>query len=325
MPVLIKEFRALLRGSRAALLITIYVGLALIAMRLVYNSVASAIGSGPPLFNAQIGQSMFIGLSLAVQTLTTFVAPATTVNSISSEHERRTFELLLATPIAATQVLIGKLIAALAFLGLLLVSVFPLYSIVVLFGGVGFIDIARILVTITLTAITGCMLGLICSIVTRQTYSATLLCYVLLVALIGGTIFASNLYSVVRAAMPAPPVYLATNPLAAMASALGRTTLPPVLGTETIQPLVILSLLSEGTLAIDRGRLVGLPTYRVTWTIYTGVSLLLFWLSIHAIQPTNRWRLSRVDTIMLGLFVIYGLFVWFSRDWWLAGLRLPQA
>jgi hypothetical protein len=40
MPVLLNDLRMQLRGSRAALLLTVYVGLGLIAMRLVYNTVA---------------------------------------------------------------------------------------------------------------------------------------------------------------------------------------------------------------------------------------------------------------------------------------------
>ncbi len=324
MPVLVKEFRAQLRGSRAALLVTMYVGLALIAMRLVYNSVADSAGSGPPIFNAQIGQSMFIGLSLAVQALTIFLAPATTVNSISSEHERRTFELLLATPVAATQLLLGKLIAAMAFLLLLLLMVLPLFSIVLLFGGVGPADILRVVATVLVTAVMGCMLGLLCSIITRQTYSATLLCYALLVALIGGTLFGANLYSITHSALPAPASYVVANPLTAVAAALGRTRPPAVVGAETLQPLVILSLLTQGTLAQVGSQRLVLPIYRATGTLYGAASLLIFWACLHAVQPRRRWRLSRADAVMLSLSLAYGLFIWLSRDWWQAGLSLPK-
>jgi ABC-type transport system involved in multi-copper enzyme maturation permease subunit len=320
MPVLIKEFRSQMRGSRAALLITLYVGLALIAMRLVYNAVAGAVDTGPPIFNAQIGQAMFIGLSLAVQTLTIFLAPATTVNSISNEHERRTFELLLATPIAATQVLLGKLIAALAFLLVLLLGVVPLFSIVLLFGGVGIVDIIRVLATVLATAVMGCMLGLLCSVVTRQTYSATLLCYAVLVAVVGGTLFAANLYSITHSAQPAPPTYVVANPLTAVASALGRTTPPQVLGSETLQPLVILSLLTQGTISQVRSERIVLPLYRTMGMLYGALSLILFWISLHVVQPQNRWRWSRADSITLGFLIAYSLIAWLSRDWWLAGL-----
>jgi ABC-2 type transport system permease protein len=322
MPVLVKEFRTLLRGSRSALLITVYVGLALIAMRLVYNAVAGAVGSGPPIFNAQIGQAMFIGLALATQTLTIFLAPATTVNSISGEHERRTFELILATPLSAVQLLIGKLLAGLAFLLLLVLLSTPLFSVILLFGGVGFADITRVVVTVFGTALMGCMLGLFCSIVTRQTYSATLLCYAVLVGVIGGTLFAANVWSITRAGAAAPPSYVVANPLSAIASALGRTRPPDIVSSETLQPLVFLSLLTQGTVTQQGGERVVLPLYRATLMLYGALSLALFWIALHLVQPQQRWAVRRSDLVMLGAALGYALLALLTRDWWLAGMRL---
>jgi len=325
MPVLLKEFRTQLRGSRAALLITTYVGLALIAMRLVYNAVAGQVGVGPPIFSAQIGQAMFIGLALAVQALTIFLAPATTVSSISSEHERRTFELLQATPLSATQLLAGKLLAGLAFIGLLLLAVLPLFSVIVLFGGVGAPDIARVVAVVLGTAVMGAALGLLCSAITRQTYSATLLCYALLVAAIGGTLFAANLWSQTNGNVAPPASYLMTNPLAAIGSALGRTRPPEVVSSETLRPLVALSLLTQGSVAAVGGERVVLPLYRATLLLYGGLTLLIAWACLHLVPPKGRRGIGRADAVMLGLVLAYGLLAYLVRAWWLAGLVAPKA
>lgn len=322
MPVLVKEFRTLLRGSRSALLITVYVGLALVAMRMVYNAVAGSVGSGPPIFNAQIGQAMFIGLALAVQTLTIFLAPATTVNSISGEYERRTFELILATPLSAVQLLVGKLLAGMAFLLLLVFLSTPLFSVILLFGGVGFADIARVVATVLGTALMGCMLGLFCSIVTKQTYSATLLCYAILVGVIGGTLFAANVYSITRAGASAPSSYVVANPLSAIAAALARTRPPDIVSSETLQPLVFLSLLTQGTIAQQSGERVVLPLYRATLVLYGALSLALFWLALHLVHVQKRWVFGRIDLLMLGVTLAYLLIVLIARDWWLAGMRV---
>lgn len=319
-PILIKEFLILLRGSRAALLITIYVGLALIAMRLVYSSVVGQINSGPPIFSAQIGQSIFIGLVLAVQTLTVFLAPATTVNSISGEYERRTYDLLQATPLGIPQLLIGKLLAGMAFLALLLVAVLPLFSVVMIFGGIGAIDMLRVLVTIAGSAVLGGMLGLLCSAITRQTYSATLLCYAILVAVIGGTLFASSLYSLTHATLPAPPSYVVANPLSAIGAALGRTRPPDVISSQTLRPLILLSLVSQGALTQQNGERLILPLYRATLTLYGALSLICFWICLHLARPSRRWILRRSDGLMLALVALYGLVAWLIRSWWMAGL-----
>lgn len=319
-PILIKEFLIQLRGSRAALLITIYVGVALIAMRLVYSSIAGQINAGPPIFSAQIGQAVFIGLALAVQTLTVFLAPATTVNSISGEFERRTYDLLQATPISIPQLLLGKLLAGMAFLALLLLSVLPLFSIVMLFGGVAMIDLLRVLVTIAASAIVGGILGLLCSAITRQTYSATLLCYAILVAVIGGTLFASSLYSLTHATLPAPPSYVVANPLSAVGAALGRTRPPDTISSETLRPLILLSLVSQGALTQENGERIILPLYRATLTLYGGLSLVFFWLCLHLAQPSRQWMPRRIDGLMLALVAVYGLGAWLASPWWMQGL-----
>lgn len=321
-PILFKELRAQLRGSRAALLLTLYVGLTLIAMRLVYSSVAAQTSSGPPIFSAQVGQGVFVGLALAVQTLTVFLAPATTVNSISAEYERRTYDLLIATPLSSAQLVIGKLLAGLAFLLLLLLAALPLFSVVLLFGGVGLADVGRVLATVLVSAATGCVLGIFCSALTRQTYSATLLCYALLVALIGGSLLAANLWSLTNAMQPAPPSYVVANPLSAIGSALARTRPPEVVSAETLRPLVALSLLTQGVVTSEAGQRLTLPLYRATIVLYGAASLLLFWLSLHLVRPRQRWVLGRSDLIMLGLVCGYGLLALLTRAWWLAGLRL---
>lgn len=322
-PILFKEFRAHLRGSRAALLLTIYVGLLLIALRLLYRSVAGQVDVGAPLVSAQIGQALFTGLGLAIQLLTVFLAPATTVNAISSEHERRTFDMLLATPLSSTQMLLGKLVTAVAFVLVLLLAALPLFSVVVMFGGVQLADIARVLITVLLSALMGCVLGLSCSVLTRQTYAATLLCYAILATVIGGTLFAANLWSVTHSMLAAPPGYVVANPLSAMAAVLASTRPPELITAGTLRPLAILGLLTQGTVAQSAGQLLVLPLYRATWVLYAGLSLLLFWGCLHAVQPRRRWRLGRTDAVMLAAVLVYVVAVWLSRDWWLQGIVPP--
>jgi ABC-type transport system involved in multi-copper enzyme maturation permease subunit len=319
-PILLKELRSTLRGSRAALLIAVYVGLGLIAARLVFGAVAGQLGSGPPIFGAQVGQAVFVGLVLALQGLTVFLAPATTVNSVSAEHERRTYELLLATPLRPAQLLVGKLLTGLAFVLLLLLAALPLFSVPLLFGGVTLADIARALAVLLGSAVAGACLGLFCSAAARQTYTATLLCYALLVALVGGTLLAATFWSLTNSMRPAPPSYVVANPLSAIAAALAQTTPPPVVSPDTLQPLAALSLLTQGVVTELQGARVALPLYRATLIMYGAGCLLLFWLSLHLVRPRRRWALAADDAVMLGLLLAWAALAWLSRGWWMAGL-----
>lgn len=322
-PVLFKEFRTQLRGKRAVLLLTTYVGLLLLALGWLYRSVSGQVDFGAPLVNAQIGQALFTGLALSMQGLMVFMAPATTINAISNEYEHQTFDLLLKTPLPASQLLLGKLLTALAFVLLLLLTALPLYSAVVLFGGVEPVDMYRVFLTVVVSAMMGCVLGLLCSVITRQTYAATIVCYALLITLIGGTLFAANLWSVTHGLAPAPPGYVVANPLSAMAATLGSARPPEAITGGTLRPLAILGILTQGTVIQSGGQINVLPIYRATWVLYGGLMLLMFWFCLHAVQPRRRWRVSRTDAVMVMLALGYAALAWFSRDWYMQGLNVP--
>jgi ABC-type transport system involved in multi-copper enzyme maturation permease subunit len=323
LPVLRRELRTFLRGNTAAAFVLIYLGLLLLALLWFYQSITARLDVGAPLVNAQLGQALFSGLALAVQTLTIFLAPATTLNSISSEYEQHALDMLLVSPLKPAHLLVGKLLAALAFIGLLLFSTVPLFSVVLLFGGVSLYDVARVLLTVLLTALLGCLLGLFCSALTRRTFTATILCYALLVALIGGTLFAANLWDVMSQ-QAVPPSYVMANPLSALAAALGRTQPPEWAVSRRLGPLAILGMLTSGTtFRVVGGEPLVLPLYRVTWLLYGGGSMLLLWGTWHAVQPRQPWRLRRADLVFALLLLGYALLVWLAQDWWQAGLRVP--
>lgn len=317
-PILFKEFAVQMRGSRAALLIAVYVGLAIVAARLLYGVVAGELDRGEPLVAAQIGQVLFIGLSMGLQALIVFLAPATTVNAISGEHERGTYQLLLTTPVTPLQLVAGKLAAALAFLMLLLLAALPVFAVVVLFGGITAADILRVAGTLVVTAVAGCAFGLLCSAATRQTYSATLLCYALLVSLVGGSLFAANVWSLVNGLTAAPPWLLVANPLSAMASALSATRPPSTSLTGGLRPLALLSLLTSG--ALGGAGASAVPLYRATAVLYGVGALLLFWATLHVVTPLRRWRLTVVDAAMLILLLGCLVLAYGAMGWWLPGV-----
>lgn len=318
-PVIFKEFAVRMRGSRAALLIGLYVGLAIIAARLLYGVVVGQVDRGAPLVSAQIGQVIFIGLSLGLQALTVFLAPAAAVNAVSSEYERGTVDLLLTTPVAPIQLIAGKLAAALAFMLVLIVAALPVYGVVALFGGVEPADLLRVGATLLLTAVTGCLFGLFCSAVTRQTYSATLLCYALLISLVGGSLFAANVWSLANSMGAAPPWIVVANPLSAMAAALIPVQPPAVSLTGGLRPLVLLNMLTRGV--TDLGSLAApVPLHRATAVLYGAASIGLFWATLHLAAPRRRWRLTRLDAAILCALLGYLVLAYWSRAWWLPGL-----
>jgi ABC-type transport system involved in multi-copper enzyme maturation permease subunit len=320
-PILAKEMRTQIRGNRPAAVLSVYIGLLLVALIWLYDSIVDTANVGAPLVSAQIGQALFIGLTLSMQMLIVFLAPATSVNSVSNEYEQYTFDILLATTLSAAHILLAKLLVALAFVGLLLVAALPLFSVVVLFGGVEPASMWSVLITLALSAGTGCMLGLFCSVVTRQTYTATLLCYAILVALIGGSLFAANIWSATHISGNVPAGYIVANPLSAMATVLADAQPPEFVSIGSLRPLIILGMLTQGTVVHNGNDIAVLPLYRATWALYLGASLLLFWVCLHSVQATQErrmWKFYRSDGVLAVLVVLYAVLIWLTRGWWFA-------
>ncbi|MBC8075639.1 MAG: ABC transporter permease subunit [Chloroflexales bacterium] len=328
-PVLLRELRTQLRGVRATALISTFVGLLIVMLVFMYRSIAERATLGTPLLNAQIGQALFAGLALLLQALVVFIAPAVTVSSISGEHEQRTLDFVLMTPVLGWQVLMGKLLGALAYLLVLLCSVVPLFSVVLLFGGVRPIDLGRAALVVLATGAFGVVFGLFCSALLRRTASATILCYTLLVALVGGTIFAASFWSVTHSQRPAPPAFVYANPLSAMASVLALSPSPAASGQQdalqvaavspgVLRPLALVDIFAQGTrIASPQGGFETIPTFRATLVLLAVAGLLLFWATSRLIDRRRGWRPGVADGALLALLLLTIAVAYAQRGWWL--------
>ena len=113
-PVMLKELRGRMRGIRAFIVLTIYLGLmsgftALLYLILIAQNQASGSASA-----GQIGRVLFVGLVGIELMLIIFIAPAFTAGAITGERERQTYDLLQTTLLASPSFVIGKLESALS-------------------------------------------------------------------------------------------------------------------------------------------------------------------------------------------------------------------
>ncbi len=159
-PVLEREMRERFRTRRAAPLFTLWVlgvGLVGYLMYLVAGEIVrSGFGIGPAIAGAFVGRFLFETMALIMLTAVILVVPGLTATSVVAERERQTLHLLQVTQLSARQLVVGKLGSSLAYLGLLVVSVMPVLAIPLLFGGMGFGDVAAAVGMILLVAL---MLG----------------------------------------------------------------------------------------------------------------------------------------------------------------------
>ncbi len=190
-----KELRGRMRGPRAFLSVTFYVSILALFVFMVYmlqrQSAAQAamFGGQSALASGQVGASIFIVL-IGLQTLlVVFLAPASTSGAISLEREKQTLELLSATPVPSLAIVLGKLLAALAFTALLVFGSLPLVAVVFVFGGVAPDDLVRAYLVLLIIGFGFGTVGITLSSLTRRTQAATVLTLVTVLVLTFGSAF----------------------------------------------------------------------------------------------------------------------------------------
>jgi ABC-type transport system involved in multi-copper enzyme maturation permease subunit len=174
-PVAVKELRSRMRGGRAFVILTAYLVLMAAIVTLIYF--ATVQNSFNPASGRQAGQAIFGAVIFVQIFLAGFIGPAFTSGAISGERERQTWDLLRTTLIPARRIISGKLVAALAYVFLLLAASLPLHGIVLLLGGVDWVEMVISQLLIAISTLLFALWGLYASTRMRSTLTATIVAY----------------------------------------------------------------------------------------------------------------------------------------------------
>jgi ABC-type transport system involved in multi-copper enzyme maturation permease subunit len=185
-PIVTKELRSRMRGWHAFALLTGYLcvigGLGWIVYDADIGSSGNIVGLG------STGAQVFRSLAGVVMATVALVVPGLVGPTISGERERQTLDLLLVTPLGPVRIVLGKLVAALAFVVLLVIACLPLFSVAFLLGGVGVGDVLEAIVFTLVGAITIGSLSMLVSVLLRRVSSATVVSYLVMLGLTIGPI-----------------------------------------------------------------------------------------------------------------------------------------
>jgi len=302
-PIVVKELRSRMRGWRAfAVLTGVLLLLGAVSYSLYRISIAAARYSTLPL-SPQIGQALFMGLAIVELLLICFITPAVTAGSISSEHEKQTYEMLLTTPLRPASILWGKMLASMGYVFLLIFAAVPMASLVFIFGGISARDMVKALVVLVALAVTLGVIGLFFSALMGRTTRAMVMSYMTVLALLAVPIFAYVFVGVMRQAQP-PGWILIPNPVSALFSTLSARQ--PGGGVSDV--VWALAGVLGGGMNLD-GRVTGLvrPLYHYTLVLYGALSLVLYLLTTRLVHPVRRWRVGRQGLLAaLALLLLFG-------------------
>ena len=115
--------------------------------------------------------------------LVALMAPTFASGSITGEKERKTYELLLASPLRPSTILVGKLMSSLSYLVILIISSLPLMILCYLLGGLLLSEITRSYLVLILAAGTFGLVSVACSSYFRRTSSALVVSYLVILPL----------------------------------------------------------------------------------------------------------------------------------------------
>lgn len=229
-PVLTREMRTRMRGRRAAVLLTFWLTFNCGVLAIVYlgaeNVAEARFGFGDFANTVSIGRGIFEWTLFAMLLLMLFIVPAQAAGAIAGERERQTLIPLQVTLLSPGRILIGKMLASVAFLVLLIVAALPLLAVGYLVGGVG---VGDVLAGALAVLVCGLLVAGMCTALStfvRRVQGATVLSYALVLALTIGTFIAYGALAVVDqsrgtdAAEP-PDFVLLANPLALVSDVVG--------------------------------------------------------------------------------------------------------
>ena len=181
-PVLQRELLVNLRMHRAFLLLMLYVGLLAAVVYVAWPQVERV-----DLVNTAPARRLFDLFILGQFVLVSLMAPSFAAGSITGEKERKTYEMLLASPLRPTAVLMGKLLSSLCYLALLIFSSLPIVMLCLPLGGVNFFEVLAAYLMLILSAGTFGMICLACSSYFQRTSASLVVSYLMILplALIG--------------------------------------------------------------------------------------------------------------------------------------------
>ena len=186
-PVFAKEMRGLIRQKRLRMVLDFYLVIVAMITFVIYISIISTNAITPdPDIRRTLGKIIFLSITLTQLAAIIFIAPLFSADSITTEQENKTFDLLRITSVSASSIVRGKLLAGIMFTLLLLLVSLPLQSSAYLLGGITALEFSLTLLLLVTTTIFLCSVSIWASTRSRRTSSVMGLAYTITSAILLG-------------------------------------------------------------------------------------------------------------------------------------------
>ena len=284
-PVLLKEIKVKMRSWKAVGIIGGYlIVLAAVALFITYANTADMYSST---INPQFSIGAYTGIAVIQFILILFIAPALTAGAVAGERERQTLDLLLCTNLAPRAIVIGKLLASMSHILILIIASLPMFSIVFLYGGISIIEISQLFGFYIVTAIMAGSIGIFFSTYVKRTIAATVLTYAVGIFMCFGILFIAVFYIRIFYNFDYqnyfPLFYI--NPLAGFSSLLTEQFGGQYGNLFNMIP---------GLYIVNSNGVKGMAPWLINTYVNIGISVVMLFLAAIKINPTRRSLFSRL-------------------------------
>jgi ABC-type transport system involved in multi-copper enzyme maturation permease subunit len=182
-PVLQRELVVNLRTLRAFALLFLYNALLGLVVVLAWPRDRQLDLTSNPQAAKDLVNLFFLGQYV----LASLMAPSFAAGAITGEKERKTYEMLLASPLRPAAIVLGKLLASLAHLAILIFSSLPIVMLCLPLGGVSIYEVLAAYLALVLSILTFGMISVACSSFFQRTAASLVVSYLLILpmALVG--------------------------------------------------------------------------------------------------------------------------------------------
>ena len=179
-PVLQRELLVNLRMTRAFVLLFLYQALLGVMVFFAWPQEEQLNLSGSSGEGQRLGDLFFLGQYI----LASLMAPSFAAGTITGEKERKTYEMLLASPLRPSAIVFGKMVASLAHLAVLIIASLPIVMLCLPLGGLSPLELLAAYLGLVASVITFGAIGVACSSYFNRTAAALVVSYLLVLPLV---------------------------------------------------------------------------------------------------------------------------------------------
>ena len=179
-PVLQRELLVNLRMPRAFVLMFVYQVLLAAVVYLAWptDNVRLDLSDNPE-STRQLVNLFFLGQYI----LASLMAPSFAAGAVTGEKERKTYEMLLASPLRPEAIVMGKLVAALTHLAILIFASLPIVMLCLPLGGVSFYEVVAAYLALIASVVMFGMISVACGSYFKRTSASLVVSYLFILPL----------------------------------------------------------------------------------------------------------------------------------------------